>query len=109
MLPIPVHDVLKDRYASFSAHEKETKEIFQSYLRDVSQQFNDHAPASSVARALHLLAKSGLSREVFLARMLEAVSLTKEKVDGGNKPIKKPMAFYPAVLTDLAGLKTTDT
>ena len=106
-LPLPVHDVLNHRYASFSvvAGDKETKDVLQIYLRDVSRQFNDHAPASSVARALNLLAKSGLSREAFLARMLEAVSLIKEQVNGSRKPIKKPMAFYFAILTDLLGLK----
>ena len=77
----------------------------RSYLTDVSRQFNDNAPASSVSRELNLYAKSGLSREAFLARMLEAVSLTKEQVSGSRKPIKKPMAFYFAVLTDLIGLK----
>ena len=108
-LLLPIQDVLKSRYTSFTTGDKETREIFQSYLHDVSKQFNDHAPASSVTRALNLLAKSGLSREAFLARMLEAVSMAKEQVSGSGKPIKKPMAFYFAVLTDLLGMKAVST
>ena len=109
-LLLPVHEVLNHHYTNFSmvSSDKETKEILQIYLRDVSRQFNDRAPASSVSRALNLLAKSRLSREAFLARMLEAVSLTKEQVSEKSKPIEKPMAFYFAVLTDLLGLTTAN-
>ena len=105
-----MHEVLNHHYTNLHivSSDKETKEILQIYLRDVSRQFNDRAPASSVSRALNLLAKSRLSREAFLARMLEAVSLTKEQVSGKSKPIKKPMAFYFAVLIDLLGLKTAN-
>ncbi len=101
---------MNNSYTNFVAvsGDKETKEVLQIYLRDVSRQFNDRAPASSVSRALNLLAKSGPSRETFLARMLEAVSLTKEQVSGKSEPIKKPMAFYFAVLTDLLGLKAAN-
>ena len=109
--PLPVHDVLKQRSISFSAApgDRETKDIIKSYLQDISWQFSDHAPAAaSSARALNLLATSGLSREAFLARMLEAASLTKEQVNGRRKPIQKPMAFYFAVLTDLLGLTSAN-
>ena len=109
-LPLPVHEVLNHRYTNFSvvSRDKETRDILQIYLRDVSRQFNDRTPASSLSRALNLLAKSRLSREAFLARMLEAVSLTKEQVSGKSKPIKRPMVFYFAVLTDLLGITTAN-
>ena len=67
-LLLPVHEILNHHYTNFPAvsSDKETKEILQIYLRDVSRQFNDRAPTSSVSRALNLLAKSRLSREAFL-------------------------------------------
>ena len=104
----PIAHVIQQKYPRPVLTSSEDMDIMRSYLADVSKQFNDHAPASSVSRALNLYTKSGLSREAFLARMLEAVSLTKEQASGRRRVIKKPMAFYFAVLTDLLGFTTAN-
>lgn len=93
----------------------EDREVIVAYLADFAREMNDQAPLRvSTSRALNLLTRSGMPRDVFLRKLYEARSLTKEHSasiqktaipNGSPFPVKAKMAYFFAVLEDLCGLK----
>jgi hypothetical protein len=111
---VAIGETLKQRRGR-PAGTSEDREVIVAYLADFARELNDQAPLRvSVSRALNLLARSGLPREVFLEKLYEARSLTKEysasiqttvKRDGSPLPVKAKMAYFFAILEDRCGLK----
>ncbi len=111
--PTTVGETLKRRGRSPASAED--REVIVAYLADFAREMNDQAPLrASTTRALNLLTRSGLPRNVFLQKLYEARSLTTEHSasiqktttrNGSTFPVKAKMAYFFAVLEDLCGLK----
>ena len=84
------------------------------YVEDFAREFNDQAPLrSSVSRMVNIFRKSGLSEDEFIDVIYQARTRTKEysasikaQAAGDKWNSRKPkMAFFFAVVADLAGVK----
>ncbi len=82
------------------------------YVEDFARELGDEAPLTSTAtRVVAIYRKSGLSVETFIERLYQARAITKERsasiraeTTGGGPWAKKPkVAYFLAVLDDLAG------
>jgi|SRR5579884_3427132 DNA-binding transcriptional ArsR family regulator len=90
-------------------------QILRPYISEVAHAFGDRAPlASSTVRAVNLLRRSGVAVPVFIARLYEARSLTKDRVRVVNtttidrpaaRSVKLQMAYFFTVLEQLLGVK----
>jgi len=94
---------------------QEDREVIGAYIADIAREFHDDAPLkSSVTRAVHLFEESGYSRPTFVARILEAKSVTKESSGSIRKKstsaqsaftLTNRMPYYFQVLSDKCALK----
>jgi hypothetical protein len=114
----PIGHVVQGRRRHLSsAHGQEDYQVLRAYMADVIGEFGDRAsPRASTTRTLHLLERSGLARDSFIARLYEARSITKDRTASlsttpgytGTYPIKNRMAYFFEVLEDLLGLRPQD-
>jgi hypothetical protein len=89
----------------------EDREVIRAYVEDFGRELGDQSKLrSSVSRACNLYKKSGVSRDIFIARMYEAKSITQERTadirnhrqeDGKALPKKSKMAYWFATLSNL--------
>jgi hypothetical protein len=87
------------------------RQIILSYLRDFSLELGDRAPLrSTVTRAYNLFQESGLSLDDFIAALLEARSITKERTSAihGEVGRKNKAPYFFACLEDVLGLREDD-
>ncbi len=75
------------------------------FIGDFAREFRDSAPlSSSVTRAVNSYRASGLDLDAFIAAMMEARGITKERTSGiraGDGGRKSMMGYFFAVLQDL--------
>jgi hypothetical protein len=60
----------------------------------------------TLSRALHLLEENTITLEAFLMLLGEAAAQTRESLRHGEKPIKRPMAYFFTCLEELLGCGT---
>ena len=76
------------------------------YVADIAREFRDTAPVgSTLTRVVRLQRESGLDDDAFIARLLRARQITKERtgtIRSGEPGRRQQVAYWLSVVEDLA-------
>jgi len=84
----------------------ESRDVLLPYVADIAREFRDTAPVSStLTRVVRLQRESGLDDDAFIARLMRARQITKERtgtIRSGEPGRRQQVAYWLSVVEDLA-------